>query len=113
MPEFYPTGMKQASDTELAVTWNDGHVSVFPVRHLRLHCKCANCVEEMSGRPTLDPASVPPDVRPVSISPVGRYALHIAWTDGHTTGIYTFEHLRSLCTCATCAAARHAASQDA
>jgi ATP-binding protein involved in chromosome partitioning len=102
MASAFPVKIDQASETELAIDWNDGHKSVYPVRLLRLSCKCANCVEEMSGRPMLDPASVPAEVAPVVINPVGRYAIHIAWSDGHTTGIYTYEHLRGLCPCATC-----------
>jgi len=106
MPDLFPRAMRQAGERELAITWSDGHESVYPVRHLRLHCKCANCVEEMSGRPMLDPATVAADVKPVVVSPVGRYAIHISWSDGHTSGIYTFEHLRSLCPCAACLALR-------
>ena len=34
--------------------------------------------------------------RPVSMEPVGRYAYHITWNDGHTSGIYSFEHLLAL-----------------
>jgi DUF971 family protein len=45
---------------------------------------------------------VPEDVKPVRIDPVGRYAIHIAWSDGHTSGIYSFEHLRSICPCPAC-----------
>jgi DUF971 family protein len=33
---------------------------------------------------------------------VGRYAIQFHWSDGHSTGIYTFEHLRELCTCPIC-----------
>ncbi len=112
MPDYFPTAMRQASETEIAIVWNDGHESIYPVRHLRLHCKCANCVEEMSGRPMLDPASVPADVKPITVNPVGRYALHFAWSDGHTSGIYTFEHLRSICVCPACLAMRKAAASQ-
>ena len=35
---------------------------------------------------------------------VGRYAIRILWSDGHNTGIYSYELLRSLCPCAECAA---------
>ena len=66
------------------------------MRAIRLACRCANCIEEMSGRPLLDPTSVPDDVQPLRISGVGRYALQISWSDGHDTGIYTFEQLREL-----------------
>ena len=30
------------------------------------------------------------------IAPVGRYAYHIVWSDGHDTGIYTLKMLREL-----------------
>jgi len=34
---------------------------------------------------------------------VGNYALQIDFTDGHTTGIYSYDYLRSICPCAECA----------
>ena len=48
----------------------------------------------MSGRPLLDPVAVAPDIRPVHLALVGTYGLRIHWSDGHATGIYTFEFLR-------------------
>ena len=48
------------------------------------------------GDKLLDPGSFPADVHPLSISQVGRYAIHIQWSDGHSTGIYTFQRLREL-----------------
>ena len=93
---FTPTQIRQASPSELAITWQDGHESVYPVRDLRLACGCAVCVDEWSGEERLDPASVPENVRPVKIKSVGRYALQIHWSDGHETGIYPFRRLRSL-----------------
>jgi ATP-binding protein involved in chromosome partitioning len=54
------------------------------------------CIEEMSGRPLLDPKSVRRDVAPRTITSVGNYAIQFHWNDGHSTGIYTFEHLRAL-----------------
>jgi ATP-binding protein involved in chromosome partitioning len=59
-------------------------------------------VEEMSGRPLLDPAAIPPDIRPVSLALVGAYGLKIQWSDGHSTGIYTFEALLRTCRCDSC-----------
>jgi DUF971 family protein len=37
-----------------------------------------------------------------AIQVVGRYALQLFWRDGHDTGIYSFELLRSLCECSEC-----------
>jgi ATP-binding protein involved in chromosome partitioning len=84
-------------DDGLVVEWKAGAPEVFyPARALRLACPCAACVEEMSGRALLDPVAVPSDVRPISISLVGAYGLKVLWSDGHGTGIYTFERLLAL-----------------
>lgn len=89
-------------DREIVITWNEHHVSRYPARELRLECPCASCKEELTGRPLLDPATVPDDVKPLSIELVGSYAFRIAWSDGHGTGIFTYRHLLELCTCSRC-----------
>jgi DUF971 family protein len=81
---------------DLRIAWEDGRTSRLPLRYVRQQCPCAGCVEEFTGRRTLDPESVPADVRPVSLAEVGRYALQIRWTDGHETGLYSWELLRHL-----------------
>ena len=91
-----PQDIRQKGPRELAITWRDGHESVYPVRALRLACGCASCVDERTGEGRLDPDSVPEDVHPLRIEPVGRYAIQISWSDGHDTGIYPFERLRAL-----------------
>jgi ATP-binding protein involved in chromosome partitioning len=84
-------------DDGLAIEWEAGAPETFyPARALRLACPCAACVEEMSGRPLLDPAGVPSDIRPLTIALVGAYGLKVMWSDNHGTGIYTFGYLRSL-----------------
>jgi len=91
-----PTEISQRGPRTLAIRWSDGAESLLDVRTLRLACGCAVCVDEWTGEDRLDPASVPEDVHPVTISPVGRYALQIAWSDGHDSGIYPFARLREL-----------------
>ena len=78
----------------ITVRWPDGAESRVANRTLRLSCRCALCVNEMSGEPMLDPASVPDDVQPMEIVPLGNYAVSIAWSDGHASGIYSWEHIR-------------------
>jgi len=89
-------GLRHPNGDTLSVLWEDGKHDDFDVRDLRLACQCALCVEEMSGRPLLDPISVPMDVAPVTISSVGNYAIRINWNDGHGSGIYSFAHLRAM-----------------
>jgi ATP-binding protein involved in chromosome partitioning len=81
---------------ELAIVWADGEETYVGGYDLRCACSCAQCVEEMTGRALLDPTSVPRDVRPVEVHPVGRYGFGIRFSDGHDTGIYAFSRLRAL-----------------
>jgi ATP-binding protein involved in chromosome partitioning len=88
---------------DITFVWEDEHETVYPARELRLGCRCARCVEEMTGRPLLDPATVPKDVVAKAIDLVGNYAIGIVWSDGHSTGIYSYRDLRAGCRCAICA----------
>lgn len=96
-------------DDGLLIEWEQaGHQALYPARALRLACPCAGCVEEMTGRPLLDPGAVGKEVRPVSVALVGGYGLRVQWSDGHGTGIYTFERLRHSCPCDSCRIEREA-----
>jgi ATP-binding protein involved in chromosome partitioning len=90
------------SETEVRILWKDGHESMYSGHALRVGCRCAICVDETSGNKRLRQESISKDVRPLSIDPVGRYAIRFHWSDGHSAGIYTFEHLRELCGCPIC-----------
>lgn len=100
-----PTTIERVGDTALRIAWGDGHVSIYPWRVLRAQCPCAVCRPyEALGTPVqAAPQAVSPDVRPTAINPVGRYAIHLVWSDGHATGIYAFDYLRQLCPCEACA----------
>jgi len=50
----------------------------------------------LTGERMIQLDSVDPLVRITGVSPVGRYALHFQWSDGHGTGLYSFENLRKL-----------------
>jgi ATP-binding protein involved in chromosome partitioning len=89
-------------DRAIEITWGQGHVGVYPARELRLKCHCAVCREEMTGRPLLDPGTVPADVTADRIDLVGTYAIRIAWSDGHSTGMYPYDYLLALCPCDGC-----------
>ena len=86
----------KVTDEAIDIVWSDGHTSHLPHRPLRLACPCAMCVDEWTGQPRLDPKQVPSDVRALEIRPVGRYALQFSWSDGHTTGLYSYDKIRAL-----------------
>ena len=46
---------------------------------------------------TLKPEVISDEVEIKDVSIVGRYALNFRWSDGHETGIYSFQYLRDLC----------------
>lgn len=94
--------------SKITLKWSDGHETIYPARVLRLACRCANCIEETSGVPLLEPTSVPDTIRAKSIDLMGQYAIQIGWTDGHDTGLYNFRDLRRNCPCAPCTAIRDA-----
>jgi len=87
---------------DVKISWQDSHESIYVARELRLKCPCAGCIDEMTGHVRLIASSIAQTVHPVKISLTGRYAISITWSDGHNTGIYTFEKLRALCPCEQC-----------
>jgi len=110
-----PTKIKLAAgDDTLSILWSDGHTSVYPYRQLRDQCPCASCKE--GGEAQQQMASPLPllgnkPLKPERAELVGRYALQIYWNDGHSSGIYSFDYLRSLCSCPQCQLARQVEGQ--
>jgi DUF971 family protein len=91
------------------ITWSDGHTSKYPFPYLRDLCPCALCNDEREKNLRLGSktgTSVLPMFKPrvtaKSANAVGNYAIQIHFSDGHTTGIYSFEHLREICPCEQC-----------
>jgi len=92
-----PREISQESNTTLRITWADGRVCSYQAATLRRACPCAQCVNEWTGQRTLKPEAVADEVEINDLSIVGRYALNFRWSDGHETGIYSFQYLRDLC----------------
>lgn len=81
--------------------WEDGLESYINLKVLREKCPCANCEGEKDvfgniykGRTSLINEN---SFLLKGIQPVGYYALRPFWNDGHHSGIYSFEFLRTLC----------------
>ena len=99
------------SKKKLTLTWDDGHVSVYPFTILRAACPCAECRGghgNMGGPPDPGVFSLPIiDTRETSLKDVvatGSYGISILWEDGHDYGIYNWNFLRELCPCDECRA---------
>jgi len=101
MPSFYPTEINHAKSAAVVrITWDDGHVGEYGEKYLRGYCPCALCQGHGAQIKFVDV----PDAKLAEIRPVGNYAIEMRWFDGHSTGIYTFDYLRSLCPCSNCTA---------
>jgi DUF971 family protein len=83
----------------LELEWGDGSVSRVAFKLLRSRCPCASCVDENTGQRILDPATIPDDITPLTMGFSGNYALKITWSDGHSTGLYTWDFLAEIARC--------------
>ena len=92
-----PREILQEGDATLRITWVDDRVCTYDASRLRRACPCAQCVNEWTGERTLKAEAIADDVEISDLTLVGRYALNFRWSDGHETGIYSFQYLRDLC----------------
>lgn len=93
---YLPKKVYQVDVKTLGIIWNDDKECTYPVKLLREKCPCANCIDEWTGENKIVPGSIPDSIKPVKFNSVGRYAIQFYWSDGHDTGLYTYELLRRL-----------------
>lgn len=92
------------------ITWADGHVSHYDFEYLRKECPCATCNDEREKKSQMDSKTPSSPALPMfkakpratAATRVGNYAIQISFSDGHSTGIYSWDHLRALCRCPFC-----------
>ena len=109
---FTPEHIAISKSKGIKIEWSDGHRSDYSLAYLRDECRCATCTGAHGTEPQPSNYSVPqaanpfpiyrPALRMDSVEEVGSYAVRIRWSDGHTTGIYSWEHLRRICPCEKC-----------
>lgn len=102
MSSTNPVELKKIGQEEFRIRWADGHTSVYPFRYLRQVCPCAGCRDEWTGAQILNPEAVADDLKGLKAELVGNYAIHFRFSDGHQTGIYSFNTLRKICPCPDC-----------
>jgi len=112
-----PEHIAVSKSSGVKIDWKDGHHSDYPLAYLRDQCPCAQCTgahgtpSRAEQKKDANPFQMfKPTLRITDVETVGAYALRIRWSDGHNTGIYSFEHFRSICPCPECRVAR--ASQE-
>jgi DUF971 family protein len=95
----------------IQIDWKDGHHSQYSLAYLRDECPCASCTgahgtepqkTDYSSEPSSPFQMFKPTLKMLNVEAVGHYAIKIDWSDGHNTGIYSFDHLRKICSCPEC-----------
>ncbi len=87
---------EEKHELEISIGEGDDNTSdTLPPAELRRECKCASCVEELTGRQILKPEDVEDSVKPLSMNPTGNYALSVDWSDGHKS-LYPYKQIRSI-----------------
>ncbi|RPI66427.1 MAG: DUF971 domain-containing protein [Ignavibacteriales bacterium] len=85
---------------ELFIKWNDDTETFIDLKYLRDECPCASCKGETVLFKTLRPPSITVKnsnmYEIIDIQLTGGYAIQIKWKDGHGTGIYTWDYLKTL-----------------
>ncbi len=113
IPPSEPDHIAISKSRGVKVDWKDGHHSDYTVGYLRDNCPCATCTGAHGTTPEKTNYSTPaaagpfpmfkPALRMNEVEEVGHYAIRIVWSDGHSAGIYSFDHLRRICPCDACA----------
>lgn len=99
-----PIAIRRDGSGAILIDWSDGTTVRWTAAELRRDCPCATCREKRKAddaRTAASPWTLPvlkaAEARPLEIEamrPVGSYAYNVAFSDGHSSGIYTFAMLR-------------------
>jgi len=92
-----PVKISPMNSESFKIDYSDSESYALPYFQLRFFCPCASCIDEMSGKRILKESSIPKDIKPIAVIPVGQYALQVKWSDGHQTGLFHFDRIYDLC----------------
>ena len=93
--ERIPTGITLHQKSRvLEIAFSDGRTFRLPYEFLRVYSPSAEVRGHGPGQEVLQTGKRAVEIR--SIEPVGSYAIQPAFSDGHGTGIYSWEYLYEL-----------------
>jgi len=102
-----PEHIAISKSSGIKIDWKDGHTSEYTLEYLRDKCPCAACTGAHGTPPRQPAGSSPfqmyqPKLKILDVEQVGHYAIRINWSDGHNSGIYSWDHFREICPCEAC-----------
>ena len=104
MSTHRPVELDLKKDRGLTVRWDDGTGSFYSIALLRRMSPSAD-MRELRDEMAKNPLAVLPNaaggspggsITAVDAELVGNYAIRIAFSDGHRTGLFTWDYLREL-----------------
>jgi DUF971 family protein len=85
----------RAGGQALSIAWDDGAIGEIPAELLRVESPSAEV--QGHGPSSRKLVTGKHNVAIVEAHPVGRYAVRMVFSDGHATGIYTWDLLKRFC----------------
>jgi DUF971 family protein len=91
----FPTEIKLHQKSRvMEIVFSDGRSFRLPYEFLRVHSPSAEVRGHGPGQEVLQVGKRAVDIR--SVEPVGSYAVQPVFSDGHSTGIYSWDYLYEL-----------------
>jgi DUF971 family protein len=85
----------------LVIEWGTGNLREYAWDVLRKACPCAGC-RSKHGQVSVSSDTMVFNLTPVNsyeleqIEVIGNYAIKLMWSDGHSTGIYSWDYLHGM-----------------
>ena len=93
--ETFPTEIKLHQKSRvLEIAFSDGRSFRLPYEYLRVYSPSAEVRGHGPGQEVLQTGKRAVEIR--NLEPVGVYAVNLAFSDGHDTGIYSWDYLYEL-----------------
>lgn len=93
MPDLVELRLLRAEQA-IEASFSDGSRFRLPAEYLRVESPSAEVQGHGSGQKQVVPGKR--QVGITAVDPVGNYAVRLRFTDGHDTGLYTWEYLHRL-----------------